>query len=67
VLAAAASRPDTAVFSHFVAINAVLTALAGDPQVIAFRPDHCSISSFELEDGALKLVERGAEATTQVL
>lgn len=67
VLAAAASRPDTAVFSHFVAINAVLTALAGDPQVIAFRPDHCSISSFELADGALRLVERGAEATTQVL
>jgi broad specificity phosphatase PhoE len=67
VLAAAAARPDTAVFSHFVAINAVLTALAGAPQVIAFRPDHCSISSFDLADGALKLVERGAEATTQVL
>jgi broad specificity phosphatase PhoE len=67
VLAAAAARPDTAVFSHFVAINAVLTALAGEPQVIQFRPDHCSISSFELEGGALKLVERGAEAATQVL
>ena len=47
--AAAAARADTAVFSHFVAINAVLTALAGEPQVIAFRPDHCSISVFELE------------------
>ena len=67
VLAAAAARPDTAVFSHFVAINAVLTSLAGEAQVIQFRPDHCSISSFELTDGALKLVERGAEAATQVL
>ena len=67
VLKAVASREHAAVFSHFVAINAALTALAGEPQVIAFRPDHCSISSFELEDGALKLVERGAEATTQVL
>jgi broad specificity phosphatase PhoE len=67
VLAGVAARPDTAVFSHFVAINAVLTSLAGEPQVIQFRPDHCSISSFELKDGALTLVERGAEATTQVL
>jgi broad specificity phosphatase PhoE len=67
VVAAAAARADTAVFSHFVAINAVLTALAGEPQVIAFRPDHCSISIFELSDGELKLVERGAEAATQVL
>lgn len=67
VVAAAASHPDTAVFSHFVAINALVTALAGEPQVIAFRPDHCSISVFELADGALKLVERGPEAATQVL
>jgi broad specificity phosphatase PhoE len=67
VVAAAASHPDTAVFSHFVAINAVLTALAGEAQVIAFRPDHCSISVFELTDGALTLIERGAEAATQVL
>ena len=67
VVAAVASHADTAVFSHFVAINAVLTALAGEARVIAFRPDHGSISTFELSDGALKLVERGAEAATQVL
>ena len=67
VLRAVASRPDAAVFSHFVAINAVLTALAGEPQVITLRPDHASISVFELQDGALKLVERGREATTGVL
>jgi broad specificity phosphatase PhoE len=67
VVAAAASHPDTAVFSHFVAINALVTALAGEPQVIAFRPDHCSISVFALADGALTLVERGPEAATQVL
>ena len=67
VVAAAASHPDTAVFSHFVAINALVTALSGEAQVIAFRPDHCSISVFELADGALTLVERGPEAATQVL
>lgn len=67
VLAAVASRPATAVFSHFVAINAALTALAGEPQVITLRPDHASISVFELDGGALTLVERGREAPTQVL
>ena len=58
---------NTAVFSHFVAINAVLTALAGEPQVITLRPDHASISVFELQDGVLTLLERGPEASTQVL
>jgi len=67
VVAGAASHPGAAIFSHFVAINALVTALAGQPEVIAFRPDHCSISVFELADGALRLVERGPEATTQVL
>ena len=67
VAAAVARRPGAAVFSHFVAINAVLTTLAGEPRVITLRPDHASISTFELEGGVLTLVERGREASTQVL
>ena len=66
-LQAVASREQAAVFSHFVAINGVLTALAGEPQVITLRPDHASISVFELAGGELTLVERGPEAQTQVL
>lgn len=67
VAAAVATHPGTAVFSHFVAINAVLSVLAGDDRVIGFRPDHCSISSLVLEGEALTLVERGPEASTGVL
>ena len=67
VTRAVASRPGAAVFSHFVAINAVLTTLAGEPQVITLRPDHASISTFELEHGGLRLVEPGREASTPVL
>jgi broad specificity phosphatase PhoE len=67
VAAAVASRPHAAVFSHFVAINAVLTTLADAPQVITLRPDHASITTFELTGGKLTLVERGREAATQVL
>jgi broad specificity phosphatase PhoE len=67
VVRAVASRERAAVFSHFVAINAVLTALAGEAQVITLRPDHASISVLELQDGVLSVVERGPEAATQVL
>ncbi len=67
VVRAVASREHAAVFSHFVAINAVLTALAGEPQVITLRPDHASISVLEVNDGALTVIERGPEAPTQVL
>jgi len=55
------------VFSHFVAINAVISVLAGGGRVIAFRPDHASITTFDLGAGGLRLIERGAQATTGVL
>jgi broad specificity phosphatase PhoE len=67
VARAVASREGAAVFSHFVAINAVLTSLAGEAQVITLRPDHASISVLELQGGVLSVVERGPEASTQVL
>jgi broad specificity phosphatase PhoE len=67
VAGAVGSRERAAVFSHYVAINAVLTHLAGLEEVMTFRPDHASISVFDLQDGALTLVERGPEATTGVL
>lgn len=53
---------DTAVFSHFVAINAAVGAALGRDEVAIFKPGHCSITIIESRDGALHLVERGAEA-----
>ncbi len=67
VSAAVAGHGGAAVFSHFVAINAVLSHLAGDDQVIAFRPDHTSMTVLEVGDDGLTLVARGAEAATGVL
>jgi broad specificity phosphatase PhoE len=67
VLAAVAARPGFAVFSHFVAINAVLSLLAGETAVIGFRPDHASITVLEPGDSALTVIERGREAPTAVL
>ena len=61
------TRGDTAVFSHYVAINAVMSHLDGDERVLVFRPDHASISTLETDGERLILVERGREAATQVL
>ena len=62
-----ASHPGAAVFSHFVALNAAVSAATGGEAVAAFRPDHVSVTVFDLIDGALILVDKGQEASTQVL
>jgi broad specificity phosphatase PhoE len=62
-----AARGDTAVFSHYVAINAVVSKLLGEDRVLAFRPDHCSITVLETDGRELRLVTKGAEASTGVL
>jgi broad specificity phosphatase PhoE len=64
---AVAGQPGAAVFSHFVAINAAVSCVTGDDHVLSFRPDHASITVFDVEAGRLSLIERGAEAQTQVL
>jgi broad specificity phosphatase PhoE len=61
------TRSRTAVFSHYVAINAVMSLLAGDDRVLVFRPDHASITTLETDGGRLVLVEAGREASTGVL
>ena len=61
------ARGGTAVFSHYVAINAVMSHLDDDERVLVFRPDHASISTLEAGSDGLRLVERGREASTGVL
>jgi broad specificity phosphatase PhoE len=61
------ARGGMAVFSHYVALNAVVSCLTGDDRVLAFRPDHCSITVLETDGVTLKLVELGREAATGVL
>jgi len=67
VAEAVARWPEAAIFSHFVAINAVLSVITGDDAVIGFRPDHTSMTTLAVEDGALTLLAQGHEAVTGVL
>jgi broad specificity phosphatase PhoE len=67
VAAGLSQRAGAAVFSHYVAINAVMSSLTGSEQVIVFRPDHTSCTTLEVGPHGLEIVERGAEAATGVL
>ncbi len=67
ITASLATRGNTAVFSHYVATNAVVSQLLGVPEVLAFRPDHASITVLETDGRTLALVAQGREATTSVL
>ncbi len=57
---------DTVVFSHFVAINAVIGACIGDDRLVIRRLDNCSITVVEVEADRLVLVEGGHEADTLI-
>lgn len=59
-------QDETAVFSHFVAINAIVGLLAGDERVLVFRPGHCSITRLVRRGGKLAIAELGSEAATVV-
>lgn len=68
LIARAESLPDhTVVFSHFVAINALVGHLEGTEHVTVFRPDHCSLTLMERTPQGLVLKQRGGEAGTRVL
>lgn len=58
---------NTAVFTHFVAINAVVGHLEQTDTVTVFRPNYCSLTKIETLDGSLKLVARGDSLETKVL
>lgn len=67
VAAAVAEYPLAAVFSHFVALNAAVGVATGTRRVASFRPDHCSVTTFDIQDTRLLLIEKGREAQSQVL
>jgi len=54
---------DTVIFSHYVAINVIMGAAAGDHRVVVFSPDNCSVTVFETDGTNLRLIEKGAEAS----
>ncbi len=60
--------PDnTAVFSHFVAINAIVSTIRASDKVMAFKPAHASVTVLERRGGKLHMLEPGSEAAPDVM
>lgn len=57
---------DTVIFSHFVAINAIIGACLGDDRLVIRSLDNTSVTVVEVGDGGLRLLEGGAEADTLI-
>jgi broad specificity phosphatase PhoE len=53
-------RDDSAVFTHFIAINVIAGAALGVEHTIVCTPDHASITEIEVKEGVLRLVRHGA-------
>lgn len=49
----------TVVFTHFVVINAVVSAIEQTDAVMVFQPDYASVTRLRLEHGKLHIVHRG--------
>lgn len=59
IAAACEAACDTAVFTHFIAINALVAAATGQSATIVCRPNHASITELALRNGTLRLVALG--------
>ena len=60
-------KTSTVVFSHFIAINAVVGALTGDDRLVIRSLDNCSITLLEQDSaGNLRIAQTGHEADTLI-
>lgn len=67
VVAALCALPrDTAVFSHFIAINVAVGAATDSDSVVCFRPANASLTWLETDGRTLRLLALGAEGETRV-
>jgi broad specificity phosphatase PhoE len=58
---------DTVIFSHFIAINAVIGFVTNKDQLMLARLDNCSITTFHIdENNNITLGDTGNEAATTV-
>jgi broad specificity phosphatase PhoE len=58
---------NTVIFSHFIAINAIVGSIIKDDRLVIHKLDNCSITVLEIaSDGALRIVQSGHEADTLI-
>lgn len=68
LLTGLSALPDhSVVFTHFVAINAIVGHLESNAAVTVFRPNYCSITTLTTDQGQVGLNARGESLETRVL
>jgi broad specificity phosphatase PhoE len=67
-IAAALRSPDVdaVIFSHFIAINAVIGVATGDDRLVIRSLDNCSVTIVDVDADGIRLVEAGHEADTLI-
>lgn len=58
---------DAVVYTHYIAINAIVAAAGRVDHVVCFRPDHASITVVETTGSDFRVLSLGREAETGVL
>jgi broad specificity phosphatase PhoE len=61
-----ATPEDTVVFTHFVAINALVGEANGNDAVVVFSPKNGSCTSVDVDGGTLSDVQLGSQAETEI-
>lgn len=55
-------KGNSVIFSHFVAINAIVGAAQGSDLMVSFRPDHASVTTIEVSGETISVRELGRQA-----
>jgi broad specificity phosphatase PhoE len=63
VSAISAIAGDSVIYSHFIAINAIIGAAQGIEQVVSFRPDHASVTTVDVGEGQITVRALGRETS----
>jgi len=56
----------TVVFTHFMVLNAIVSELTAEDKVVCFLPDNASVTTIQLKNDKLELVELGRQLRTIV-
>ena len=59
-------KEDTVVFSHFIAINAIVGSATQENNLVVFMPDNASVTVVAVEGPVITLLEKGAAMPTLV-
>lgn len=62
IASVAALKEETVIFSHYIAINVLVGGATKNDLVTSCSPENCSVTIFETDGKALKLIELGSEA-----